>query len=381
MSKILGPEMGYTEILDYYTTEKQKKDIEEGKHWQKTPLRPSAAGECERALAYSLANFWGIEKFEEEVKEPNVVRLLDVGHNIEWHLIGHIKRYLSDNFKVVYEQQTLLFEELVSEKNPERSSWIKGSTDFCLEGMGFKAVCDSKTKKVKWSSYRDSDWEETAEKYNKLPSVTKLGEQSFYVDDVKKFLEEVRDPFLAMNVLQINLYACNDFLVRQGFDHCSLWYYSKNDSRLRELRFRPSQELATYVLDKFKRVFKLTDEGRHHEAKKEFQLGSIKCAFCQFKKACWPEDDALKTFFKSLPAKSWPATTSQLERGAELEEMFAEYLKVCEADAAATVLEEKMCELLVNENVRKVKFSKEYIYEVKYYKSPREGFRLKRSKL
>lgn len=377
---ILGPDMGYTEMLDYYTTEHQEKAIADGTNWQKTPLRPSAAGECARALAYSLEDFWGIKKHTVEIKEPSVVRLLDIGHSVEWHLINHIKRYLKEVFQVRYEQQVLSFTELISTVDPKRTQWVEGSIDFTLSSKEFKAVCDAKSKKEKYSSYRDSSWAEDNEKYERLPSVTKLGEGSFYVENIEQFLDEVRDPFLAMNIYQINLYASNQFLKERGFDHCSLWYYNKNTSVLRELRFKPSEALAEYVLDKFRTVFTLVDAGRTEEVPREFTPPSIKCAFCTYKETCWPEDDALRMYFKSLPPKEWPTDVSRLEAAEEIVELFEEYLGLEDAEKAVANLEEDICKLLVAEEVRKVKMPNGDVFEVRWYKTPREGFRLKRSK-
>lgn len=379
-TKILGPTLGYNEMLDYYTTEAQVRAREEGKDFQKMPLRPSSAGQCERALAYALSEFWGMAKYEKPLKEPNVCRLLNLGHNIEYHLIKEIRTYLREHFEIRYEQQTLMFTQFVSQTNPARNHWLTGNIDFTLWSEKFKSICDSKSKGDKYSSYRESKWQEDDERFEACRTVTKLGTSAFWVEDVLAFLEEHGDPFLADNILQINLYACNDFLKAQGFDHCSLFYYNKNNSKLRELRFKPSQELANYVLAKFDAVFTAVDQGKVEETNKEFMLGSMRCAFCDYKAHCWPSEDPLRQFFKTLPKKEWPTDTHKLMQAEEIEALYQEYAQAKSAAAPLGSLEERLCSLLIEEKVRKVRFSDKEVYEVKFYKSPREHFELKRSK-
>ena len=381
MSNIKGPAMGYPEMLDFYITEAQVKAREAGKDFQKMPLRPSAAGQCARALAYQLEEFWGVARYDKPFKEPNVVRLLNLGSSIEYALIRDIKTYLKEHFQVKYEQQSLSFFQLTSDKDPSRNIFVEGSTDFALVSDKFKVVCDSKSKGDKFSSYRESKWKEDDEKFERMASVTVLGKSSYYADDIMAFLDEHVDPFMADNIIQINMYVCNPFFKERGFDHASLWYYNKNNSMLREFRFRPSQQLADYVEAKFKDVFTKVDSGRTEEVEREFNLGSIKCAFCDYKANCWPKDDALRTFFKEgLPAKEWPTDVHKLE-GAELvEQLYAEYKQASEASDAVARLEEELCNALIAEKVRKVRFSDKEVYEVKFYKSPREHFELRRSK-
>lgn len=383
-NNILGPELGYTNMLDYYTTEAQVKAREEGKDYQKMPLRPSSAGQCARALAYSLSEFWKFAKYDKPIREPNVQRLLGLGHNIEYHLIREIKTYLKEHFEVRYEQQTLLFTELRSDANPHRNHQLMGSIDFTLWSKNYKAVCDSKSKGNKYSSYRDSKWQEDNDRLARCRTVTTIGDSAYWVEDVEAFLYEHGDAFLADNVLQINLYACNEFLKGQGFDHCSLWYYCKNDSKLRELRFKPSQKLAEYVLNKFAEVFAAVDGlGAEGPAaiEKEFILGSMKCAFCEYKKECWPQDDPLRLFFKTLDKKAWPVDSNKLDAVEEVEELYQEYALAAVATERMKVIEARLCELLIGEQVNKVRFADKEIYEVKFYKSPFEHFELRRGKM
>jgi len=381
-SKGPGLDMGINEMLDFYMMESQVKAREEGKEFQKMPLRPSAAGQCARALAFQLEEYWKLASYPKPFKEPNVMRLLNLGHSVEYALIRDLKTYLKEHFRVEYEQQSLLFFPLKSEANAERNHYITGNIDFTLSSATLKTVCDSKSKGNKWSSYRDSKWKEDDEKFAKMNSVQQLGKSAFYVEDIMAFLEEYGDPFMADNIIQINLYTCNQFMVELGFNYCSLFYYCKNDSMLREFRFKPSQQLADYVKTKFTDIFTKIDRGEGACAvEREFSLGSIKCAFCDYGKTCWPENDPLRDFFKTLPKKEWPIDVYKLERQEEIEELYQRYTASVEASEQLARIEEELCNLLVEEKARKVRFSDKEVFEVKLLKSPREHFELRRSKV
>lgn len=380
MNKILGPEFSYTDALNQLTTEHLHKLRESGEEFQKSPLRPSAAGKCERELAYEFTEYLKLAQYEKELTSPDLHRLFGLGHSVEYHVLNELRaRFKEIGASIRYQQQSLSFLHL---KNDKQDLWVEGSIDFVIWSDKFKAIGDVKSKKEKFSSYRASSWEEDSEKYSKLKTLTKIGEDAYYADDTPAFLRELNDPFLAMNVYQLNLYANNSFIKEREIDHCVLLYYSKNTSRVRELRFRPSQELSDYVLTKFKTVFDLVTDNRLAETKQEFPLGSIKCAFCAYKKVCRGEDDPLRTYFKTLPAKAWPKNTDRMGAlGEELEILFAEFIKASESTAAMEAVEQEIIEVLNQERVSKIKLENGDVYEVKLYKSPREHFRLKRSKI
>jgi hypothetical protein len=106
----------------------------------------------------------------------------------------------------------------------------------------------------------------------------------------------------------------------------------------------------------------------------------MKCAFCDYKKECWSDADPLKAWFKSLPPKRWAKDVSRIESTEELEALYFEYQQANEAAVNSENLEHSICNLLIEQGVDKVRFSDGEVYEVKLYKSPREHYRLKRSK-
>lgn len=383
MSKIVGPEFAYTDALNHLTHEHITKQDAEGNNFQKSPLRPSAAGKCERELAYELMEFRGLAKYEKELIKPDLHRLFALGHSIEYHILQQFKEQFKHiDISIRYQQQALSFKHLESKIDPKFDAWIEGSIDFVLWSKDFKAIGDVKSKKEKFSSYRDSSWEDDFWKYSKMKSLQKIGEDAFYADDVISFLDEVNDPFLAMNFMQLNLYAMNPFIVERKIDHCVLIYYSKNTSRVRELRFRPSQELYDYVINKFTNVFNAIENNDLESTKKEFTLGSMKCAFCSYKSVCWSDEDPLKAFFKNLPPKRWPKDTSKMgDEGIVLEELYETFKHAEVAAEDLPKAENELLELLTELKVDKIRFADGNIYEVKLYKSPREHFRLKRGKV
>ncbi len=373
--------MAYSDMLNFLSSEATKKSREDGTDFQKMPLRPSSSGNCERELAYALNEYRGRAKYEKELLSPETMRIFGLGHSVEYALLKDMKQYFKDIFQVRYQQQMLSFMYLESKIDPKWSSWVEGSIDFVLWSDKFKAIGDVKSKKEKFSSYRDSDWTDTNEKYSRMSTLTRIGDTGFYAEDIEAFLQEVNDPFLAANIMQINLYANAEFITERGIDHCILIYYSKNTSRLRELRFKPSRALSDYVKAKFASAFDAVEGGDPTLAKKEFRLGSMKCAFCNYKKECWSDADALKMWFKQLPPKQWPERTEQLgELGTALENVYLKYQDTKTMVSATEALDLEICNLLVDAGIRKVKFGDGEVYEVKLLKSPKEHYELRRSK-
>lgn len=381
---ILGPDFSYSDALNHLTYEHSKKLQAEGKDISKFPLRPSAAGHCERELAYALMEYRGLAKYEKEVHEPELTRLFALGHSVEYVLLRDMAQHFREiGFTIEYKQQRLSFMHLESKIKPSWSQWIEGSIDFVLWSEKHKAIGDVKSKKEKYSSYRKSDWEETNYKYSQLKSLVKIGDTAFYADDAVEFLNEVDDPYLAANVLQLNLYAMNGFIAERGIDHCFLIYYNKNTSQLRELRFRPSEQLSDYVKNKFKNAFEAVEAGQPELAKQEFGIGQMKCAFCTYKEVCRPADDPLREWFKTFPKKVWPKDTNRIDDvdlAETLEEIYSEYKVAASASTSTEKLASELCKLLTDARINKVKFSDGEVYEVKLLKSPKERLELRRSK-
>jgi hypothetical protein len=379
MSNILGPPVGYIDLLDFETRAQLKKDQEDGKHFQKNPIRPSSSGNCTRELFYQSMMYHGKASYDVPTNEPNVHRLFSLGHSIETHLIRQFEAHLK-MVEVRYKQQVLDFGVLEAPTDKNLSMRLEGSLDFCLISDEWKCVLDVKSKKDKFSSYRGSKWDEDTDKLAAMQSVTKLSGASFWVDDLEAFLIELNDPWFEANFLQLNLYANSEFIKQRGINHGAIIQYSKNDSRLREIRFRPSAKVYEKTLDKFKRVIAAVEAGDETLAPKDHVLGTMKCAFCPFAKQCWNED-SLKAWFKTFPKKQWPTRTEELgEEGESLEKLFA-LLAEQEVQARAKErTEESILKIMAEKELPKVKLSSGDVFEAKHYKSPRPHFELKRSK-
>jgi len=281
----LGPKAGYIEILNHFTQEQLVEELEDPKKWM--PLRPSAAGKCTRELAHELMEYRGLAKYEKKPKDNESHRLLNLGHSIEWHAIKQFK----DAFKragidIKYQQQSLSFFKL-----PD-AEIIEGRIDGTFMSKTHGALIDIKSKKDKFSAWVKTDWLYTDEKLRENKYVTEFGEHSFYIDDLAGFLKGLKDPFWASNFYQLNLYFFDEhrFLRERGIDHAALIYYNKNDSRMREIRFRPSEEVFKEIKDKFLSVHEAVDVHKDPtKVQKDYMLGSIKCAFCPFSKQGWSE--------------------------------------------------------------------------------------------
>jgi hypothetical protein len=379
---MLGPNFAYTDALNELTNEYNKKQRETGADISKFPLRPSAAGQCERELAYALMEYRGLAKYEKELLKPETTRIFSLGHSVEYVLLRDFaERFKEIGFTVDYKQQRLSFMKLQSSRKPEWSQWIEGSIDFCLMSKDHKGIGDVKSKKDKYSSYRASQWLEDNEKYSKMNSLTKFGDAAFYADNAEEFLNELGDPFIAANVLQLNLYACNSFIAERDIDHCFLIYYNKNTSEIREIRWRPSLNLDSYVKQKFTNAFEAVEGGDPVGAKQEYPLGSMKCAFCNYKAECRGDSDPLKAWFKTFPKKSWPTDTSKLESlGEELEASYSDYKMLEGASKEEGRLGEAIATVMAENKIQKIRFSDGEVYEAKLLKSPREHLELRRSK-
>lgn len=380
---MLGPQQGYVDILNQKTTEMLQKRRDEGKEFDRTPLRPSSSGNCTRELAYALMEFHKLASYEKPLLSPETHRIFSLGHSVEYNLLRDMADILKGVFEIKYKQQSLSFAQLTATNNPHFSQWLEGSIDLVLWSDEYKCVVDVKSKNSKYSSYRNNSWMEFSDKLRNLKSIKTISDNSFYADDLEAFLDEVNDPFLAANFLQLNLYACNPFLTERGVNHGAIIQYCKNDSSLREIRFKPSQVLYDYVILKMQTALNAADNNDPTIAPKEFNLGSIKCAFCNYNKTCWSDADPLKAFFRTFPKKQWPTNITDLsdETAALAEELYADYKIAAGITDSAQKIEESLCALLAANEVSKVRFADGEIFEVRLLKSPREHLVLRRSKL
>lgn len=367
---LLGPNVSYIDILDDQIMESQRKEealLKEGKSKFGSPLRPSSAGECERALAFKLQEFIGNAYYEKELMSPATVRLLGLGNSVEFSIIRFLKQ--CELFQVKYEQQTLGFFNIESE-NPKIAKFLEGSNDLCIvsEQHGWKCVVDVKSKGDKFSSAYKSKWAEDDEKYSNMKTVKVIGTSAYWVEDLEAFLEELNDPFFAANFLQVNLYANSTFMKERGIDHGVILQYQKNTSVLREVRFKPSEKLYKDVEAKFKSAAAAATANDPMLAKETFIPGSIKCAFCAYVKPCRGDFDTKKAFFNTLKDKYFPKNFSKVE-DEQLKQYLLEYDSIYLAEKQKDELEQKIAKRMLDSKTYKVKLDNGNVYEVKTFKT------------
>lgn len=374
---IIGPQMGYVEILNGMTHE----IIEENsKRQRSSPLRPSSAGKCERELGYEYAEHKGYQQYPPSLHSPEVHRLLNFGRSVETHLIWEIKdafKRLPNPISIRYQQQTLDFCKL-----PDGTR-VEGQIDLTLISEKYKCVADVKSKKDKFSSYYKTSWEELAGKLTEMKSVKRFGDEAYWVNDLTLFLKELDDPFFASNFVQLNMYFFDEhsFLRSRGIDHAVIFQYNKNDSRIREIRFKPSQVLYEDVVSKFTRVVDVVTRDKSPESlKKDYTLGSSKCAYCRFNKQCWPKDDALRDHFKTLPPKWWSKKLEWLapEVAETLRKLFNDYEAVQQVSESLGATEEQIIKVMEQNKIGKIKLDDGKVYQTKKLKSggPSDGPRI-----
>lgn len=370
MSNILGPSVSYIDILDDQLIENQKKEeelLKSGKSKFGNPLRPSSAGECERALAFKLMEFTGSAYYPKEPMSPATIRLLGLGNSVEFSIIRFLKQ--CELFQVKYEQQTLGFFNIESE-DPRIAKFIEGSNDLCIisEQHGWKAVVDVKSKGDKFSSAYASKWAEDEDKYMNMKTMQCIGKSAYWVEDLEAFLEELNDPFFAANFLQVNLYANSTFMKERGIDHGVILQYQKNTSVLREVRFKPSEKLYKEVEAKFKSAAAAATAKDPMLAAETFIPGSIKCAFCPYVKPCRGDFDTKKAFFNTLKDKYFPKNFNKLD-DEQLKDYLLEYDSIYNAEKQAKDLEQKIAKRMLDSKTYKVKLENGHVYEVKTWKS------------
>jgi hypothetical protein len=368
--KIPGPECGYVDLLDDHTLTKTEKEASEQRAY--TPLRPSAAGKCSRELAYEFMEYRGKAHYPKEPMMPDTVRLLNLGHSVEWNLLKQFEEV--ELFKTRYRQQVVSFFKITEEE------WCEGSIDLCFWSDKWKCVGDIKSKKDKFSSWAATNWDETTEKLKTMSSVQTITDKAFWVEDLAAFLIELNDPFFAANFYQLNMYASSQFLQERGIDHAVIIQYNKNDSRIREVRFKPSAEVYEQVKEKFFAVRDAIDkDGNPELAPKDYVLGSIKCAFCNFKKTCWGDDDALKAYFATWPKKVWPTKSTELSREdySHVELLIEKFKDAEKASGLTDALERDIVKFLNDNKIEKIKFDDGSIYQLKALKS---GLVIRRTK-
>jgi len=379
--KVLGPPVGYTDLLDHAITEKLEKRraaIKAGETDNYFPLRPSAAGFCGRRLAYSLMEYHRYADYDIPIYSPRTERIFEMGHAVEYSILKQFGQVKIVRTKYKQAPCDCLYLEPLTPKGA--AQLIEGSCDACFMSETYKAVMDVKSVKDGFSKFYPTRWTETLQKLAKCKTAVQLTETAFYVDDIEAFLEEYHDSFLADNIFQLNLYAMSDFIRLRGIDHAVIYKYNKNDSSHYELRFKPSEALAQKVVEKFNLVNRCVSEEKPEDVPRDSGLGSQRCAFCDYSKLCYPNKNSLKEYFKTWPKKKWPTDIDRIQEEG-LPELFEQYEINQEATDYNKKLEEKILFLLENHKVQKVKLANGHVYEVKFLKTPKEHLELRRTKI
>lgn len=363
--KIPGPPVGYTDLLDHAIVEGQK----ENKDKKYYPLRPSAAGFCALKLAQDLMTYYGYAEYTRESISPGLTRLFKLGHSIEYSTLQYFNNV--PLFDVKYKQQLVTCFRLVD------GTLIEGSCDACFISDKWKAVMDVKSTKDKFSRAFSTQWVERFDKFDGMNSLSKLSDTAWYADDVIEFMKEYGDDYLFDNIYQLNLYASTDFMKERSIDHCVIYKYNKNDSRHYELRFKPTDILAKEVEDKFNAIVTAVKKKDISSIKPTCKLGTMRGAFC----GCnGHPGDVKKAWYATLPKKKWPVDIAKLN-SAELEIYFKSYEDRLKGETHQKNIELNILERLQAKKVQKIKLDNGHIYEVKFLKSPKPHYELRRSKL
>lgn len=394
MSNIKGPAFGYVDLLDHATTQSSIKEQEQikNKEVQFKILRPSSSGKCSRQLAYALLEATDqIPYVEKEIRAPNVTRLLSIGHAVETHFIEQFKKHASEFMTVSDEQQNVTGFQITSTRFPELNIPVSGSLDWVFITSDGKGIIDCKSKKDKFHSYFSSDWKATTDKLIQMQSVEQIADsdQAFWIKDLQAFIAELDDPFFASNFYQLNFYCNTDWAKEQGIDHGAIIQYSKNTSDIRELRFAPCIKSYEETRVRFQDAVNATDSGNVELAPKTFNYGSIACAFCEYKKECWKEKDkdALQAFFDmNYHKKRWPTDIQKID-GAGIDvikELEGHYKVIQEADALSKEREKAegaIVTFMLDKGLKKIRFRDKKVYELKFLKSARNNWQIRRSKV
>lgn len=381
MSKMLGPDCSYMDIL-YHAVEKNGKAT---KYPKRLPLRPSSSGKCTRELAFKMMEYLGKEQYEPEVLEPQKKMLLDLGHFVEKHMnkwMWEAKEW----FRSKYKDQVVGFYDLnasdIAEIDGDKLH-IEGEIDDVYWSDVHKCIVDYKSKGDKFNRFFKTEWDETNEKLARY--TTQFSQLGFWIEDLDKFVDEYPDPnkYFISNFLQLNGYACTEFIRSKGIDHAAIIQYNKNDSRVREIRFKPSMKLFDSVRQKFQTALDAAGKGDPMLAPMDFSLGTSKCGFCQFRGLCYPnmsEKAVMKEYFKTLK-KKWPTDTSRTEEHEELETLFAQRELNEQACQKNEQIDQKLLVMLQNLNIKKIRLDNGHVYEVKLFKSPKPHEEIRRSKV
>jgi hypothetical protein len=315
----------------------------------------------------------GHATYPKEINTPEVHRLLNLGSSIEYHANSEMRYAFSKSEKPIrlkYKQQS------VSVCRLHDGTLIEGSIDLWIETADWRCLADWKSKSDKYSQFYKSSWDEFVEKLVSTGYAEKFGEDAVYITNLERFLATHKDSFFNNNLYQLNIYGTTDFAKERNLTFCSILQYNKNDSRIREIRFAPDDNVAAATRAKFQKVALEVDQNKSEQGlTKEYMLGSQKCGFCSFRKQCWPEDDALKAYFRDLPPKQWPKDLDRLPQAIqdELTPLFEEYHALLQGSVSIEQVELRILKVLDKAKVYKVRLNSDQIYRVKRLKTGGPG--------
>lgn len=348
-ANIPGPR-SYVELLD----EVMERRTAEGNARVSTPIRPSNAGACTRRIAHDYLAYLGKAEKIEETRKPSVERLLKLGHFIEEHLVDDLKEI--PEMGVRFQQQLVEMFELPG------GTRVEGSLDAFMWAEDVRGVLDVKSIGDRWHNHFNSKWDSLLSSYR--PLAAEFGANSFYVEDLAKFLKAIgSDDSLYKNLIQLNLYACTDFLQKRKVDHASIIRYNKNNSALMEIRFKPSMEVFESTRSRLAAVETAGAEGDATLAPKERVLGQLDCTYCPYKSKCWPA--AKPKDFYGKDGKRWATKIGQLEKAEELTELFNHRASAEAAAEDLALIDRHIIQLLDGHNIMKVKLDSGEVFEVK----------------
>lgn len=344
------------------------------------PLSPSQFGACGRQLAINLAETVGLGIYPIEPMDARAKRRFTRGYDIEYSLIKQLKRYVPivQGFGQQY---------LAMDLTQDGKYSIGGSLDTIFM-TNEHMIVDIKSKATYFSSYMSDSFEETFDKIRNMPGVREFGARSFYIENIEDFYEIYpKDDFLSRYFLQLNAYGACDWATSfrsnlfpgvVGISAVALLFENKNNHVMAELRWKPSQKLYKFAVNKMKDIYQwvVMDKKDPLQYKADFTLGTLACRLCPRKASCWGDTRHPYTG----PKKKWAVDSQNTHNGAALEETYKKYKEALTDKAEHDRLELELIKEMTESKETKVRFSDGYIYELKELKSPKPHMELRRGK-
>lgn len=205
------------------------------------PLSPSAALKSERDLYYGLCNYYNPGMIPESDIEGRVVMLLRLGHEIERHLVDFVKQ----EYTVPFTNERVTYGTLT--KGAETIN-LSGELDFIIKlPSGQLILCDSKSS----------------------------AEYAFEYDTPKN-----------EHIAQLQLYMHSEFCRNNAINEAWLFYYNKNNSDIRVIKFTYDPEIAEALIKRFQKVLDAYEKKELPE--REYVYGvDWKAAYSPFRNYEW----------------------------------------------------------------------------------------------